>query len=154
MLALRTYKSIGESLGQLQVKTEMVRPTQTGTSERAEQRGGSKLNTLITIVIVGALIFIAVKIVPVYVNNYEFQDSIESESRFALAGYPKKSADDIRDDVFKKAQDLGIPAKAEDIQVTVNNEDVDIDLNYSVPIDLAVYQFNLQFHPHADNHNI
>jgi hypothetical protein len=132
----------------------MVRLTQTGTSERAGQRGGSKLNTLITIVIVGALVFIAVKIVPVYLSNYELQDSIESESRFALAGYPKKSADDIRDDVFKKAQDLGIPAKAEDIQVTVSNEDVDIDLNYSVPIDLAVYQFNLQFHPHADNHNI
>jgi hypothetical protein len=132
----------------------MFRPTQTGTSERAGQYGGSRLNTLITIAILGALVFIAVKIVPVYVNNYEFQDSIESESRFALAGYPKKSVDDIRDDVFKKAQELGIPAKEEDIQVTVDTHDVDIALDYTVPINLAVYQFTLQFHPHADNHSI
>jgi YbbR domain-containing protein len=132
----------------------MFTPTQTRTSERAGQRGGSKLNTLITLAIVGALAFIAVKIVPVYVNNYQFQDSIESESRFALSSYPKKSVDDIRDDVFKKVQELGIPAREEDIQVTVNNTDVDIGLDYSVPIDLAVYQFTLQFHPHADNHSI
>ncbi len=132
----------------------MFRPTQTGTSERAGQRGGSTLNKLITIAILGALAFIAVKIVPVYVNNYEFQDSIETESRFALAGYPKKSVDDIRDDVFKKTQELGIPAKKEDIQVTVDNSDVDIGLDYSVPINLDVYQFTLQFHPHADNHSI
>ena len=125
-----------------------------GTSNRIAQRGGSKLNTLITLAILGAMGFVAVKIVPVYVANYEFQDSIESESRFALAGYPKKSVDDIRDDVFKKIQDLGIPAKEDDIQVTVDNSDVDIGLNYSVPINLQVYQFSLQFHPHADNHSI
>jgi len=125
-----------------------------GTSNRTAQRGGSKLNTLITLAILGAMGFVAVKIVPVYVTNYEFQDSIESESRFALAGYPKKSVDDIRDDVFKKIQDLGIPAKEDDIQVTVDNSDVDIGLNYSVPINLQVYQFTLQFHPHADNHSI
>jgi hypothetical protein len=133
----------------------MFRPIHTrGASERAGQRGGSKLNTLLTLAILAALVFTAVKIVPVYVNNFEFQDSIESESRFALAGYPKKTADDIRDDVFKKAQELGIPAKEEDIQVTVDNTNVDIGLDYTVPIDLAVYQFNLQFHPHADNHSI
>ncbi|MGO9591765.1 MAG: hypothetical protein ACLP3K_17185 [Candidatus Acidiferrales bacterium] len=132
----------------------MFRPTQTGTSERAGQCGGSKLNTLITIAILGALAFVAVKIVPVYVNNFQFQDSIETESRFALAGYPKKNVDDIRDDVFKKAQELGIPAKEEDIQVTVDTHDVDIALDYTVPINLAVYQFTLQFHPHADNHSI
>ncbi|MGC2331616.1 MAG: DUF4845 domain-containing protein [Candidatus Acidiferrales bacterium] len=133
----------------------MFRPIHTqGASERTGQRGGSKLNTLLTLAILAALVFTAVKIVPVYVNNFQFQDSIESESRFALAGYPKKSADDIRDDVFKKMQDLSIPGKEEDIRVVVNNNDVDIDLSYTVPINLAVYQFNLQFHPHADNHNI
>jgi hypothetical protein len=125
-----------------------------GTSERAGQRGGSKLNSLLTIVILGAMAFAAVKIVPVYVANFEFQDSIESESRFALAGYPKKSVDDIRDDVYKKAEELGIPAKEDDIQIVVDQSSVDIDLSYAVPINLAVYQFTLQFHPHADNHNI
>jgi hypothetical protein len=118
------------------------------------ERGGSKLKLLLTLVFVGALAFTAVKIIPVYVNNYQFQDSVEAESRFALTGYPKKSVDDIRDDIFKKAQEVGIPAKREDIRVNVANGSVEIGLDYSVPIDLKVYQFTLQFHPHADNHSI
>ena len=72
------------------------------------------------------MVFAAIKIVPVYFANYQFQDSIESESRFALTGYPKKSADDVRDDVCKKAQDLGIPAKREDIRVSMTNGSVEI----------------------------
>jgi hypothetical protein len=125
--------------------------------DRANQigeRGGSKISFLFTIVIVGAMIFAGVKIVPPYVENYQFQDSIAAESRFALAGYPKKNADEVRDDIFKKAQELNIPVKAEDIRVSMTNGNVEIALDYSVPIDLKVYQFTLQFHPHADNHSI
>ena len=123
-------------------------------SNTTGERGGSKLSLLLTLVVVGALGFTAVKIVPVYVENYQFQDSIEAESRFALTGYPKKSADDVRNDIFKKAQELGIPANAEDIRVSMTNGSVEIGLDYSVPIDLKFYQFTLQFHPHADNHSI
>jgi hypothetical protein len=126
----------------------MTWPNQNG------ERGGSKLSLLFTLVIVGALAFTAVKIVPVYVEAYQFQDSIEAESRFALTGYPKKSIDDIRDDIYKKAMDIGIPAKREDIRVSVTNGSVEIGTDYSVPIDLKVYQYTLQFHPHADNHTI
>jgi hypothetical protein len=123
-------------------------------SNQARERGGSKLNLLITLIVLAALAFTEIKIVPVYVEAYQFQDSIEAESRFALTGYPKKSLDDIKDDIFKKVQELDIPAKREDIRLNVTNGSVEIGLDYTVPIDLKVYQFNLQFHPHADNHTI
>lgn len=125
-----------------------------GRPNRIAERGGSAVNLLLAIVIAGGMAFAGFKIVPVYVANFEFQDAMASESRFALSGYPTKSVDDIRDDMFKKAQDLGIPAKADDIQVIIDNKDVDIALDYTVPIDLAVYQWNKQFHVHADNHSI
>lgn len=125
-----------------------------GTPDQIGERGGSKLNFLVTVVILGAMGFAAVKIVPAYVANFQFQDAIQTESRFALSAYPKKSVEDIRDDVWKKAQELSIPATRDDIQVMVDNGSVDIGLNYAVPVDLAVYQFKLQFHPHADNHSI
>ena len=123
-------------------------------SDQTRERGGSKLNLLITLIVLAALAFTAIKIVPVYVEAYQFQDSIEAESRFALTGYPKKSLDDIKDDIFKKVQELDIPAKREDIRLNVTNGSVEIGLDYTVPIDLKFYQFNLQFHPHADNHTI
>jgi hypothetical protein len=118
------------------------------------QRGGSKLSLFLTLLVLGGMVFAAVKIVPVYFANYQFQDSIESESRFALTGYPKKSPDDVRNDVWNKAKDLGIPAQKEAIKIAMENGSVEIGLDYSVPIDLAVYQFSLEFHPHADNHSI
>lgn len=123
-------------------------------SNQSGERGGSRLSLILTLIIVVALGFTAVKIVPVYVEAYQFQDSIEAESRFALTGYPKKSVDDIRDDVYKKAVDLGIPAKREDIVVNVSNGSVEIGTDYSVPINLMITQFSLPFHPHADNHSI
>jgi hypothetical protein len=123
-------------------------------SNRNEERGGSKLNLLFTVLVLGVMVFAGIKVVPVYLANYQFQDAIESESRFALTGYPKKGPEDIRDDIFHKAQELGIPTKRDDIRVAVGNGSVDIGLDYSVLIDLSVYQLNLQFHPHADNHSI
>jgi Domain of unknown function (DUF4845) len=123
-------------------------------SNQIGERGGSKLSLILTLIIVVALGFTAVKIVPVYVEAYQFQDSIEAESRFALTGYPKKSVDDIRDDVYKKAVDLGVPAKREDIVVNVTNGSVEIGTDYSVSIDLIIKQFSIPFHPHADNHSI
>ena len=127
----------------------------TGT-HRDRQRGGGKINLIITLLVLGAIIFGAVKIVPVYLASYEFQDAIQTEAKFALTGYPKKSNDDIRDDIFKKAQELEIPTTRDAIRLNVDpaSGNVDIGLDYSVPIDLKVYQLTLQFHPHADNHTI
>ena len=123
---------------------------------QVRERGGSKLNVILPLLIFGAMIFVIAKIVPVYFANYQFQDAIQTEAKFALTGYPKKSLDDLRDDVFKKAQELDIPAQRESIRVAVDPSKgyVDIGLDYAVPIDLKVYQFTLQFHPHADNHTI
>lgn len=124
------------------------------SDRRLRQKGGSKLNLLITVAIVGSMAFAAIQIVPPYFANYQFQDAIETESRFALTGYPKRSQDDIQNEIFKKAQDLGIPVKHDDIKVDMTTGTVGISTDYSVPIDLKVYQFTLQFHPHADNHTI
>jgi hypothetical protein len=123
-------------------------------SKQPRERGGAKLNMLITLLIVGTMGYASFKIVPVYVENYQLQDSIQTESRFALTGYPKRTPDDVRNDVLKKAQELGLPLRAEDIQVTMNNGSVDIGAEYSVTFDLAVYQWTHDFHLHADNHTI
>ena len=123
-------------------------------NKKPAERGGSKANLILTLLVLGIMAFVAIKICPVYFANYEFQDSIESESRFALTGYPKKTPDDVRNDVWSKAKDLGIPTQKDAIKIAMDSGSVEIGVEYSVPIDLAVYQFTLQFHPHADNHTI
>jgi len=124
-------------------------------TNRIDERGGSRLNLLLTLAILGATIFVGVKVMPPYFANYQFEDAVKSEARFALSGYPRKTEDDIRNDIWKKAQELDIPlAKKEAIQIVLNQGNVTISTDYTVPVDLLVYQFNLQFHPHANNYTI
>src|SRR5579872_670467 len=96
---------------------------------RNRERGSNKLNLILTLVVLGMMAFGAIKIVPVYFANYQFQDSLESESRFALTGYPKKSADDVRNDIWNKAKELGIPADKDAIHVELQNGSVDLGLD-------------------------
>jgi hypothetical protein len=121
---------------------------------REMERGGSTVKFILTVLVLGALIFAGVKIIPVYVTNYQFQDSMQTEARFALSGFPRKTEDEVRDDLWKEAQKQGIPARKEDIHVTIEQGVVTITMDYSVPIDLKVYQWAPEFHLHADNHTI
>lgn len=110
------------------------------------------MNLLLTLLVVGFLIFSAVSIVPALFAKYQLQDAIETESRFAIVD--RKGENDIREDVWKKMQELEIPATKDAIRVSVAQRDVSITVDYSVPVDLKVYQFNMEFHPHADNHTL
>jgi hypothetical protein len=101
------------------------------------------------LLVLGTMAFAAFKIVPAYFANYQLQDSMVTEARFAMVN--RKAAGDVQDDVWKKVQELGIPAKKDDIVVMSDPGNVQISVNYSVPVDLVVYQYSLQFHPEADN---
>ena len=134
----------------MQLSIQVAEPS----DRRLRQKGSAKVKFLLVSAILASAVYAAIQMIPPYFANYQFQDAIESESRFALTGYPKRSQDDIQNEVFKKAQELGIPVKPDDIKVDMTTGTVAISTDYSVPIDLKVYQFSLQFHPHADNHSI
>lgn len=116
------------------------------------QRGGSGVKLFLTLALLASMIFAGIKILPIYVNNYQMQDAIESEARFAIGN--RLGAKDIRDNVWKKVNEIGIPADQDSLKVTANQGAVQISLDYSVPVDLLVYKFTLDFHDHADNRSI
>lgn len=116
------------------------------------QRGGTRVKLFFLLVLLGSMIFAGIKVLPIYVNNYQMQDAIESEARFAIGN--RLGAKDIRDNVWKKVNEIGIPADQDSLKVTANQGAVQISLDYSVPVDLLVYKFTLDFHDHADNRSI
>lgn len=99
--------------------------------------------------IFAGMIYVAVKVIPVLISNYEFQDAIESTARLATVN--RQSAEDIRASVLKEAQDDAIPIAADDIHVKDEGGHVEISADYSVTVDLHVYQWTLNFHPSAVN---
>jgi hypothetical protein len=116
------------------------------------ERGGTKINLLLTLIILGSMIFAAVMLVPPYFTNYQLQDAMNTEARFA--GYNRKTEEEIREDVWKKVQELGVPAKRADIKITNDNNTTQITVNYTVPINMIFKQYDWEFHAHGDNHSL
>ena len=98
------------------------------------------------LIIVGAVILIAT-LAPPYFSNYEFQDALKTESQ--MSTYTTKTEDVIRDEVFRKAQDMDIPITREQIKVVrngvVGTGTVDIEANYLVHVNLPGYPMDLHF---------
>jgi hypothetical protein len=116
---------------------------------RDTQRGGSRISSIIMLLVLAAMAFAAFKIVPAYFADYQLNDAMTTEARFAQVN--RKAPADVQDDIWKKIQELGIPAKKQDIVVISEQGSVKISVSYTVPVDLVVTQKDLQFHDQADN---
>ncbi len=120
---------------------------------RQRERGSSRFRALLTLAFVCLCIFLGIKIIPVLVNNYELVDSMKEEARYA--GVNRRDPELIRDDMYKKMKELDIPAKREDVHVEMIGPSMfEISLEYTVVVDLRVYQLSLNFHPQADSNSI
>ena len=63
---------------------------------------------------IAAVVLIAM-LAPPYFSNYQFQDALKTESQ--MSTYTNKTEDVIRDEVFKKEQELDIPITKEQIKI-------------------------------------
>jgi hypothetical protein len=90
-----------------------------------------------------------VEVVPPFFANYQFQDAIQTEA--VLQAYSNQSEDQIRDTIFKKAQDLEIPMSEDQIKVQriggTGSGTLAISADYTVHLDLPGYPLDLEFHP-------
>jgi hypothetical protein len=116
------------------------------------QRGGAKLKALIYTAILVAGIYSAYKLIPIYWANYQLEEKIQEQARFAVVN--RYSDEQIRDNVYKIAQDLELPAKREDIKVAASNSLVKISMDYTVPVDLGFYHMELRFTPSSENKSL
>jgi predicted AlkP superfamily phosphohydrolase/phosphomutase len=119
-----------------------------GPSSRA-QRGAGTIKAILwtAILVYGA--FVAYKILPAYVAEYQLADKMQEQARFSIVN--RYSEEQVRDNVYKVVKDLEIPVKREEIKVVSNNDVVKISMDYTIPVDLLVYQLNLHFTPTSEN---
>jgi hypothetical protein len=122
-----------------------------GAKLRLQQGAGTIKAILWTVLLIyGA--FVAYKILPAYVAEYQLADKMQEQARFAVVNrYPEEQ---IRDTIFKVIKDLDIPVKREEIKITATQDVVRIGCDYTVPVDLLVYQMNLHFTPSSENKNL
>jgi hypothetical protein len=113
------------------------------------QKGAGRLKAIIWTLIFAAFVFVSVKTVPILINEYQFQDAIQNIARFATAN--RRTPDQIRTDVLEEAQKDDVPLRSEDIKVSAVNGNVRVSADYSITVDLLVYQWTLNLHPAVSN---
>jgi hypothetical protein len=129
------------------VKLQVVRKYRAPACRRLE-RGEGRLKSIIVVAVIVLAIYSAVKIIPPYVNDYQLSDKMQEQARFAVVN--RYTEEQIRENVFKTIQDLGVPAKREDIKVVATNSIVKISMEYTVPVDLLTYHMELHFSPSSE----
>jgi len=106
-----------------------------------------QLRSIITLLILAAAVYVGFQVVPVYYNNFAYQDFVDNQVRIDC--YTNRSADEVATTMLKKANNMGIPLTPEDIKVTRGAASLSVSIKYAVHIDLPFHPIDLTFNPAA-----
>jgi hypothetical protein len=109
-------------------------------------------SVILGLAILAAIVFAAIRLLPPYIANYQFQDAIDNLARSAT--YSTITEADLRKDVLRQARDVGIQLQDKQVVVQKDRTTVSIRISYEVPVDLLARQVVLKFAPSAGNRNI
>jgi hypothetical protein len=112
------------------------------------------IKALFGIFMVVAGFYLAWKLLPPYFNHYQFEDIVAVEARTAAYSHPPKTEDEIRNTVYKKAQEMDLPITPQQIKVRRAESGVEIDVNYTVHVELPVRPLDLDFSVSSKNKRI
>jgi 23S rRNA A2030 N6-methylase RlmJ len=106
--------------------------------------------------VIVATVYISAKLIPPYFENYQFQDAIKNQA--TLDTYTTKNENEIRQSVFRKAQDLEIPIAEESIHVQRQGMQgsglIIIRAPYVVHVELPGYPLDLHFEASTENKGV
>jgi cell division protein FtsL len=111
--------------------------------------GNGRAKAILAVVVVAALAYAAAKLIPPYVNNYQLQDHIRQIAIQAAAGTRPTTPAEIQQEVIAYAQDLGLSLEPENVTVTVTSK-INVELHYTVPVNLMILTWSLDFTPSAE----
>jgi EAL domain-containing protein (putative c-di-GMP-specific phosphodiesterase class I) len=119
---------------------------------RCLESGKGTAKAIFALAFLAAVGFSCIKIIPVYVNNYQLHEYIQNQTPFWLT--QRASVDAIRSNILGRAQELGLPVAAEQVNVEASANRVSVNIDYTVPVDLKVYTLRLHFTPSSENRSI
>jgi hypothetical protein len=122
---------------------------ETRMETRPSDSGVGSLRIIFVLLVLGAVAYVAIKTIPVYVNTYEVQDYIRQLAIKASVERVKPEA--IQDQVTAHAVEKDLPVTRDNVKVTINGSKVRIDMDYTVPVDLRVYILSLHFTPSSED---
>ena len=106
------------------------------------ERGEGRIGLIVALALLGAGIFLGVKIIPVRVNAYEFRDFVQEECRFAAT---RNNDADIYKRIVDKARSLDIPLDKKNLTLERTTREMIITAKYEQTIDLKFTKYVFKF---------
>jgi hypothetical protein len=107
-----------------------------------------RIKKSVSLVVFLVAVYMGWTLIPIYLANYQFQDSIATIAKFAGSGVVPRTDDQIREDVLKRAKELDLPVTPEAIKISHEGSQAEISTDYTVVVDLINgKKLTLQFNP-------
>ncbi|HXJ92041.1 MAG TPA: hypothetical protein VMT20_04075 [Terriglobia bacterium] len=113
-----------------------------------EERKGS-LKPILFLAVWGALVFVGAKAFPVYSGSSKLADYIRDVA--VHASMQKTAPNEVQAEIVRYARSLGLPIVDKDVRVTRTEDAVQINLDYTVPVKLGIFTWNLRFTPSVES---
>jgi hypothetical protein len=104
-----------------------------------------------------AILFVVVgcfRVGPPMMANYSFEDDLRNVALMDGGNF-QKTEDDVRNDVMRRVKEQNLPIQAKQVTVqrinTPGMSALYIAADYSVPINLPFYSFEMHFTPDSGN---
>lgn len=111
-----------------------------------------KVKAILLILLVVSCIYVGLKLIPPWFNNYSFQDDLDDIAR--RASYSYNGDDDVRAKVIRKAASMDIPLKEDQITIGHTENSISITVHYRVHVDMLIHPVDLDFTTNSFNKRI
>ena len=102
---------------------------------RRAEAGTGRIGCAIWAALLAVGVLIAIKVVPVKMKTSTFYDAMQEQAQFGSI----KGDGAIQADLFRKAQELQLPLKKEEIVVRRDMGYVYVEVHYQMPIEFPIY---------------
>lgn len=119
------------------------------------ERGRSSIRGLLALFLVAAVVYLGMKLVPVYAAAYSLSDALRDEVVFASQRARRETDEEIRDRLLDRARELGLPLEEDDVAVRRSGPGrgtrIEIEADYTVPVEfVGGFVFRWRFTPHHE----
>jgi hypothetical protein len=108
-------------------------------------RGGANVGCIVWLIILGFVGYILYKVVPVKIASSEFYDVMQEQAAFGSI----KDIKFIEFEILRKAEELKLPIKKDNLKIVRSREAITVEAHYEVTIDFfnGAYKYVWKFDP-------
>ena len=108
-------------------------------------RGSANVGCIVWLVILAFVGYVLYKVVPVKIASSEFYDVMQEQAAFGSI----KDVKFIEFEILRKAEELKIPVKKDNLKITRSREMITVEAHYTVTIDFfnGAYKYDWKFDP-------